>query len=1189
VGSGVTPATVTGDIAPTLPLLINNPQAALVVANSAVTFPLTITAGSNDEFVWTPASTSIPETFTIPPATYANITDLYSLGINVAIGSTSGNPFDTYAGIFGQWSGNTLYLIAFNNGTADNGDTISYGVHNACVDLGFTGNPNTLSGGVDGNDTFVFAGTPGGLAAPETFTFNGGGTFSTLSTLATAMAGALGSVSGEPFSTYVAVSNNGTELVLTMADGSGSAGNGNKISYGSPDAAADLGFTGNPDIFSGGTNAGAVSSDSCELWYARGIQGGAASVDVHVNTTAGIVNANVSEWSGVWWSDPLDQWSQNIGTGSTAAPQTIVPRTSGDLIVSLVSSSASVSGPSSPFTALSMGVDTQYGLGYEIAGPTADDMYWETDPSATWAVAEASFVPGVAGLNPLLQFPEMLVEVSQQENYLAPFNGTGIWTNVSQYFRNGTFGPLGRQHELDRIQSTSATLTMNNRTGMFNTWNTSSFLYPGGLDPMTPLKVTAAWSGVTYPINYSYIQSVTPVIGDVLNVDATIASYDLLQMLSLAYLSGSNYPALVLADGGTELGAFYRLGDNVGSYVVEDSSGSGNTGSLIAGFGGTPAYGYGAPFLYDPSTAIDLTNGTNVLNGGIQTIDNTTQPPTVHQPASVSATTGLTFECWLKWTGSGGRTPGQVFTFSGYYATDRGEDTYPIFTLTGLSLAPSDPIAVGDAISGTDMPSGAIITDISYAGGYLFFSPAAASTASGQGPITFSSTGGAVGSTLFSGTQQEPISSVSNGIDIRVGAVADGSTTGYNRVSYGTVTGLFADPDYTPIGYSSGAINVQDGSWHHVVVALGSGVANQSTTSIYIDGALNATGASVQSTELYNVNIGCDISPVGPINGWVGALANVAIYTTILTPTQVANHYTVGKWFQSEEYGAGSGGTSAGRFNKVMSVIGLDSNVSLYVPYPFRTTMYAETNPVTTTSALNYLQTQSETEPGLIFQLPNGLIAAYSRQYQYLNPTSTASQAIFGDSSAASVLYHYDGPSLQIATDDLDTWTKIQVQSGRSGSQLQEWGPSQSAAMAAAASVSGERTLQGLTSLQMEYDSDALAIGQTYGNWYSTPRRRVTALTTDSYGNRGNNIPQMLGRGLYDRMTIQYQGQTPGPQFSQDSLIESIAHNINIDNGPIWTTTWQMSPYEILQTAFIFGVTSQLSGASVSVPQVLTL
>ena len=72
-----------------------------------------------------------------------------------------------------------------------------------------------------------------------------------------------------------------------------------------------------------------------------------------------------------------------------------------------------------------------------------------------------------------------------------------------------------------------------------------------------------------------------------------------------------------------------------------------------------------------------------------------------------------------------------------------------------------------------------------------------------------------------------------------------------------------------------------------------------------------------------------------------------------------------------------------------------------------------------------------------------------------------------------------------------------------------------------------------------------------------------------SNSNQGANIPQMLGRGLYDTITVEYQGQTPGPAFSQNSVIESIAHHVAMDDGPIWNTTWSLSPYEILQNAMI--------------------
>jgi hypothetical protein len=125
--------------------------------------------------------------------------------------------------------------------------------------------------------------------------------------------------------------------------------------------------------------------------------------------------------------------------------------------------------------------------------------------------------------------------------------------------------------------------------------------------------------------------------------------------------------------------------------------------------------------------------------------------------------------------------------------------------------------------------------------------------------------------------------------------------------------------------------------------------------------------------------------------------------------------------------------------------------------------------------------------------------------------------------------------------------------------------------MALSASVYGDRTLQGLTSLQFEYDSIALAVAQNYGRWYGFPIMRIESMTLNSYADGGVNMPQILGRGLYDRVTVEYQGQVSGPKFSQDSVIESISHSVTISSGPVWSNVFALSPYEILLEPTILG------------------
>ena len=299
-----------------------------------------------------------------------------------------------------------------------------------------------------------------------------------------------------------------------------------------------------------------TSSGGCaEIWQARGIQGGSASVFATFSATGTAVN--VSEWSGIAYQSPLDQWSQNTATSASVMAQTLTPRTTGELIVVAGQSSDITGGPPGGWTPFLGPGDVGSAVAWQIlSGSVMPQMYWPAtaDP---WACVAAAFLPansttvgaatGPVGVNPLLQFPETLVQICEAQNFLAPMQGIGIWTDVSNYCESFTIGPMGRQHELDRVQATSGQFVMNGRDGTFNSWNSSSFLWPGGLDPMTPIRVVSAWNGVTSPVGFLYAQSFDPNIIDAQNVTVTIGAYDVLQQLSLSYLASNNYAQAVLA------------------------------------------------------------------------------------------------------------------------------------------------------------------------------------------------------------------------------------------------------------------------------------------------------------------------------------------------------------------------------------------------------------------------------------------------------------------------------------------------------------------------------------------------------------------------------------------------------------------------------------------------------------------
>jgi hypothetical protein len=86
-----------------------------------------------------------------------------------------------------------------------------------------------------------------------------------------------------------------------------------------------------------------------------------------------------------------------------------------------------------------------------------------------------------------------------------------------------------------------------------------------------------------------------------------------------------------------------------------------------------------------------------------------------------------------------------------------------------------------------------------------------------------------------------------------------------------------------------GTRDVGDGAWHHVVCVYPDAV----TALLYVDGTLDATGASLRSAPSTSIaSIGSSPASASFFNGSVD---DVAIYPVALTAAQIAAHYTVGK------------------------------------------------------------------------------------------------------------------------------------------------------------------------------------------------------------------------------------------------------------------------------------------------------
>lgn len=139
--------------------------------------------------------------------------------------------------------------------------------------------------------------------------------------------------------------------------------------------------------------------------------------------------------------------------------------------------------------------------------------------------------------------------------------------------------------------------------------------------------------------------------------------------------------------------------------------------------------------------------------------------------------------------------------------------------------------------------------------------------------------------------------STSGGKLIGFGNLFTDPSSNYDKHVYMTNSGQLVFGVYTgstrTIATPGGGYN--DGAWHHVVATQGS-----NGMRLYVDGALKAGNFTVTTSQDYPGywRVGGD-----NLNGWpsqptsqffAGTIDEAAVYPTVLSATQVANHYTLG-------------------------------------------------------------------------------------------------------------------------------------------------------------------------------------------------------------------------------------------------------------------------------------------------------
>ena len=222
-----------------------------------------------------------------------------------------------------------------------------------------------------------------------------------------------------------------------------------------------------------------------------------------------------------------------------------------------------------------------------------------------------------------LTMPAIKVEVAFQK-YPADTLISGDWTDITKYVQ-GLSTTMGRQHELNQVGPSTATLTLTNQDGRFSPWNSGSpYYYAGaGLTPGHPIRITATWASVSYPIFSGFAKSFIPTYGAT-RATMTLACYDWLALLNFNSLDTGAYSILPLASASN----YWPLDDPIGSATAHDAKGSAPFSN------GSYTFGNPGPF---PTSSATCASTVAVLDRMVTT-------------STIASTAARSVDLWVKTT-----------------------------------------------------------------------------------------------------------------------------------------------------------------------------------------------------------------------------------------------------------------------------------------------------------------------------------------------------------------------------------------------------------------------------------------------------------------------------------------------------------------------------------------------------------
>jgi hypothetical protein len=202
---------------------------------------------------------------------------------------------------------------------------------------------------------------------------------------------------------------------------------------------------------------------------------------------------------------------------------------------------------------------------------------------------------------------------------VGPQSTSVAWSPFSDWIEDISIRS-GRQHYLDRIESSTLEVTLDNRTGAFSSLGST-------VVPRLPIFFTATYNNYTYAIFNGIVESIDTHLVDQLNANLSIRATDNLKFLALKYVNNTAFYATYVPQAGftgtspTTTGAinWYRMNSNssFGGTLIDSLP-----KSSTAPYSGLNGYVIGSALLnqpgvllYENTTCADLTGGTGTGPG----------------------------------------------------------------------------------------------------------------------------------------------------------------------------------------------------------------------------------------------------------------------------------------------------------------------------------------------------------------------------------------------------------------------------------------------------------------------------------------------------------------------------------------------------------------------------------------------